>query len=257
MTQPTPPSDIAPAASLAAAEVATAALVLAMFAAWLAAVKRAVLAAFHLFGAPPDPAGVWSTVPAWERQLDELMAALAQIARDGWVHAANNLGVQMPFDPSDPILAGQLQHTRNLMVRTPDEVYRIIVRQLGEAVAAGETIEQQAARVSHVLDVTGTENWDARAQTVAATEVHRAWNMGALAAALKVQAAGSRRLMKRWDAREDRRTRLFHKEADGQTVAVSQPFIVGLEPLMAPGDPAGSPSNVINCRCRPHFFQGA
>lgn len=260
MTQPTPPEEPLPvgAISLVALEVAIAALVFGMYTLWLRAVRTAVLAAFHTFGAPPDPAGVWTTVPTWERQTEQLMTALLQIARAGWIQATRDLGVEVPFHPSDPLLRDQLERTRNLMVRTPDEVYRIVIRELGEAAARGESVQQQAARVSHVLDATGTENWEARARTVAVTEVHRAWNMGAQAASLRVQANSGRVLMKRWDSREDSRVRRAHREADGQTVPVSQPFIVDLEPLIAPGDPTGSPHNVINCRCKPKFsYRGA
>lgn len=262
MTQPvvsqTPQPEPGPgggtaAAVLVAAEAAVAGLVLAMYTSWLARVVEAVLAAFTRFGTPPDPTAVWSAVPAWDRQVERLMDSLRQIARGGWIDAARQFGVDMPFDATDPILADQLQRTRNLMVRTPDEVYRMVVAELGEAVAAGEDVRSQAARVRHVLDVTGTENWPARAQTVAVTEVHRAWNMGAQAAALRVQTRERVRLWKRWDSKPDRRVRLAHREADGQTVPVSQPFIVDGEPLVIPGDPAGMPHNVINCRCRPLF----
>jgi hypothetical protein len=40
-----------------------------------------------------------------------------------------------------------------------------------------------------------------------------------------------------------------HRDADGQTVPVFMPFQVAGEPLQFPGDPSGSPENVINCRC--------
>lgn len=40
-----------------------------------------------------------------------------------------------------------------------------------------------------------------------------------------------------------------HEEADGQTVAVDEPFIVDGEALMYPGDPDGSAENIINCAC--------
>lgn len=257
MTSPTEqiPEEQAPVAalSLAAMEAAIAALVLRMYTRWLTLVRTAVLGAFHAFGAPPDPTAVWSTAPAWGREVEQLMAALTQIARAGWIQATRDLGVDIPFNASDPLLADQLERTRNLMVRTPDEVYRIVIRELGEAVSLGESVQQQAARISHALDVTGTENWPARAQTVAVTEVHRAWNMGAQAAALRVQTGGVRLLKKRWDAKEDSATRPAHRRADGQTVPVAQPFIVDREALMVPGDPAGSPSNVINCRCKPKF----
>ena len=263
MTQPQPPQipeEPAPTGALALAvfEVSIAALVLSMYAAWLAAVAAVVLAGFTRFGAPPDPTAIWSTVPNWERQVDRLMAALEQIARAGWIEANRQLGVDIPFDVDDSILQDQLSRTRNLMVRTPDEVYRLIVGELGAAAAKGETVEEQVARVRHVLDVTGTQNWPARARTVAVTEVHRAYNMGATAAALRIQQREqSPRLIKIWQSKDDSAVRPAHRLADGQAQFVSQPFVVAGEALMAPGDPNGSPWNVINCRCKQRFTRGS
>jgi len=56
-------------------------------------------------------------------------------------------------------------------------------------------------------------------------------------------------LKKEWIASFDDRTRDAHAEADGQIVMQSDPFLVGGEQLLYPGDPAGSSTNVINCRC--------
>lgn len=261
MTQPQPPQipeEPAPtgALALAAFEASIAALVLTMYATWLAMVAAVVLAGFTRFGAPPDPTAIWSTVPSWERQVDRLMTALEQIARAGWIEANRQLGVDMPFDVDDSILQDQLRRTRNLMVRTPDEVYRMILSELGAAAAKGESVEEQVTRVRHVLDVTGTQNWPARARTVAVTEVHRAYNMGGLAAALRIQQRGSR-LLKRWDSKDDSAVRPAHRLADGQVQFVSQPFVVAGESLMAPGDPSGSPWNVINCRCKSMYSRGS
>lgn len=259
MTAPQPPAPDTPVAELgvlagvlAAAEAAIASYVLAAYTKWLAEVVARVLAGFTRFGVAPDPSAIWGAVPLWERLVDQLMTDLQRIARAGWIAAGRQLDLELPFDPEDPILVDQLQRTRNLMVRTPDEVYRQIIKALGETVAAGGTVKDQAEAVRHVLDVTGTENWPARAKTVAVTEVHRAWNFGALAAALRAQMRIGA-LTKRWDAKDDSATRPGHKQADGQTVFINQPFIVNMEALMAPGDPSGSPSNVINCRCKPQF----
>lgn len=234
---------------LAAAERAVAALVEAAYRIWLAAVSKAVLGGSERFGIAPNPTALWSTTPLWELQVERLVADVEKIARLGWVDAGNQLGIDVPYNPADPILADQLQRTRNLMVRTPDEVYRMIITELGEAAAAGEGPVQQVARVRHVLDVNGVENWPARARTVATTEVHRAFNFGALAAAIKIQ-QGQGLLSKRWVAREDEATRPAHVRADGQTVPVYQPFLVDSVPMMAPGDPAAPPHLVINCRCK-------
>lgn len=54
---------------------------------------------------------------------------------------------------------------------------------------------------------------------------------------------------KRWVAHHDDRTRLSHREADGQTVAVSQAFVVNGYSMMAPGDPTAPHSETENCRC--------
>lgn len=54
---------------------------------------------------------------------------------------------------------------------------------------------------------------------------------------------------KRWVSRKDDRVRHAHLIADGQTVPIYEPFIVGGFPLQFPGDPLGPPGQTINCRC--------
>lgn len=261
MTQPVPPQfqvpppEPGPAVPLtvAAAEVSIAAMVFGIYTVWLVGVTALILAPFVLFGLPPDASAIWSTTPQWNREVDRLITALEQMAKAGWEDAAHQLGVNLPFDRSDPLLHDALQRTRNLMVRTPDEVYKQIIKELGKGHKLGETPELLAARVRKILDVNGAENWPARAQTVAVTEVHRAFNFGGLAASQRIQAREQRQLTKRWDSKDDSAVRPAHRRADGQLRPVSQPFLVMGEALMMPGDPAGSPSNVINCRCKAIF----
>lgn len=56
---------------------------------------------------------------------------------------------------------------------------------------------------------------------------------------------------KTWDSVGDNRVRAAHLSADGQSVRVNEPFIVGGEQLMYPGDDSlgASAGNIINCRC--------
>lgn len=253
-----PPEEPMPegvAIGLLAFEATVAAFVLSIFAAWLATASAAVLAMYLKFGLPPDPTALWSTIPLWEKSVDRLMDSLKRIAQAGWEDTVQQLGLQdLPFNPNDPILADQLQRTRNLMVRTPDEVYRTIIDELAKGHDASESPAQLAQRVRNVLSVTGTENWPARAQTVAVTEVHRAYNFGSLAAAQRAQVRDISVMTKTWIHKHDLRVRTAHRIS--QTVPVNQPFIVDKEPLMAPGDPAGSPGNVINCRCKARYRRG-
>lgn len=260
MTQPVPevqtpvPEGQPPGfAGVAAMEAVLATEVLSAFVAWATVAAAAINMPYTLFRLMPDPAALWSTLPQWEQRVNGIIDDLAAIAREGWNDAAAQLGVSIPFNASDPLVQNQLQQTRNLLVRIPDEIYRMIIRSLDEGVAAGESRKQLAARVNTILTVTGSENWATRARTVATTETHRAYNMGAVALGQRADTGDPRILMKRWDSREDGKTRVAHVAADGQTVPVFQPYIVDHEPLMAPGDPNGSAHNVINCRCKPRF----
>lgn len=56
---------------------------------------------------------------------------------------------------------------------------------------------------------------------------------------------------KMWVAILDDHTREWHAEADGQVVDIDEPFEVGGEELMIPGDDSlgASDENLINCRC--------
>jgi uncharacterized protein with gpF-like domain len=124
-----------------------------------------------------------------------------------------------------------------------------VASQVSRGAAAGESIPDIADRISVVLDATNTEQWAWRAVTVARTETVGALNAGRTDAfgAVAEELGGPFEQM--WLATLDNRTREDHREADGQTVGLGEPFIVGGEPLAFPGDPSGSAANIINCRC--------
>lgn len=61
-------------------------------------------------------------------------------------------------------------------------------------------------------------------------------------------------MQKEWIASFDDRTRDTHSEADGQIVMANDTFIVGGQPMMFPGDPAGGAAECINCRCSVAYF---
>jgi uncharacterized protein with gpF-like domain len=56
-------------------------------------------------------------------------------------------------------------------------------------------------------------------------------------------------MQKEWIASGGERTRENHLLASGQTVSIDEPFVVGGDYLMQPGDPSGSAEEIINCRC--------
>lgn len=247
MTQPTEAPVIPEQGTIGVLEAAFATAVLAAFTAWLARVSAALFAAPFI-----NPVTIWSFIPAWEREVDGLITLLAKIAKMGWDAAARDLqgeGVIPPFDVSNAVVQDQLRRTRNFMVDTPNEVYRMVLSVLDKN--AGDKLAQQAA-VRNILDITGTVNWPARAKTVAVTEVNRAFHFGSLA--LAMQTPGM--IVKKWIAREDGATRPTHAAADNQLQPVFQPFLVGVSLLQAPSDPAGPPHEVISCRCTLSYTRG-
>jgi len=256
MTYPDIQEEPAAEPSLTPYEIAFAATFLAALIAWLAGVAQAVLAGFIRFGVAPNIEALWSQQPAWNRVIDSLMPDLAAIARLGWESGGDDLGVSDPFFAGNQFVQEQLAQTRNLLVRISDEVYRDIGNALNKAVAEGKDVAGQAAAVRSVLDNAGVENWPARARTVAVTEVGRAFNYGVIAHGLSVTQSLRIPVLKTWDSKGDSRVRASHDRADGQTVPISQPFIVDGFALMAPGDPTGPAYLVINCRCKARLRRG-
>ena len=61
---------------------------------------------------------------------------------------------------------------------------------------------------------------------------------------------------KRWSAILDKRTRDTHIKANGQTVPIDQPFVVGNSLLMFPHDGSlgADPSELLNCRCSAIYY---
>lgn len=147
------------------------------------------------------------------------------------------------------------------VVQIAETTRKQIMRLIREGQREGESIEQIAKTIREAIP----EFSRYRSRVIARTETHGSSQY----AQLRVAQTSTRPLVKRWSSVEDPRTRDFgegdaeiddynHRTMDGQTVAMEQPFFVNTifgtrEPLMYPGDPAGSAGNVINCRCAMTF----
>lgn len=108
----------------------------------------------------------------------------------------------------------------------------------------GEGINQIAARIDALrLDPIIPY----RSEVIARTETISASNLGSQAAAKSTGLP----LKKEWIATRDDRVRDDHLAADGQKVEIDNPYRVGGEELMFPGDSThgASPENTIQCRC--------
>lgn len=204
-----------------------------------------VLRRFTMASGSPDPTGVQDAQPAWTGQLDRvIMPALDTVVNHGWRWQSGQ-----PFISSNSFAQAQLALTYNLLVRLPDDVYNAIFAEISEGMANGESNDVIADRIDRKLLTSGSEWWENRAKVIARTETNRAWNAGVLAAAQYYEPPTGRGWTKTWDADLDGHERPAHRRADGQVRGLTDTFQVGGEDLRFPGDPAGRPENVINCRC--------
>ena len=128
---------------------------------------------------------------------------------------------------------------------TRDQSQRVIRDAIAEATEQGLGQDGIGDLVQDRMRERGSILSRHRARVIARTETHTA----SQAANSEAAAATGLQLRKEWIAAGGGDTRDDHSSADGQTVAMNDPFDVGGERLMYPGDPSGSAENVINCRC--------
>jgi hypothetical protein len=186
----------------------------------------------------------------WNAYVDEKMLpalTLSMFEAGGIVARALSTAIgNLPF-LNEPLDTQQyLAQARNRLVGIGNELWFNARTAIAEGLAAGEDMPKIAQRVRDAAGVT-----EPRARTIARTESHGARNTVNAASVRRVASAfgGANAFARRWQAAEDARTRPTHVQADGQTVALNQPFIVGAASLDFPGDPSGPAGEVINCRC--------
>ncbi len=124
-------------------------------------------------------------------------------------------------------------------------IMRKLESELTTAILKGESIPNIAKRLKNV-----SEGYLGDTIRIARTETTRVEN----SAKQNVGDEGKRlgfKMWKRWVATSDARTRPDHAAADGQEVPNDEPFDVGGELMMYPGDISYGASawNVIQCRC--------
>src|SRR4029450_2919215 len=107
---------------------------------WLDRARQSVMAPWKRFKAQPDPTAIGTTIPVWQAQVDKILEALTPAHRGGWAAAA----LPGAYDPRDPYIQANLALTRNLLVRIPDEVHALVVKEILEGTNVGETNRSEA-----------------------------------------------------------------------------------------------------------------
>jgi uncharacterized protein with gpF-like domain len=128
---------------------------------------------------------------------------------------------------------------QNISNTTRKKIQRVIEGALAEGLGVADIKRR-------IVEKTGGQIARNRARTIAQTEVHAAANAASHSAVESL----NRPYRKEWiSALQPERTRPAHLAAHGQVVEGNEQFIIDGEGLRFPGDPNGSPGNIINCRC--------
>lgn len=201
-----------------------------------------------------------------DRALGDVAGDIARVLVPSLMAAARDFGarvVQAPrskhafpfehkaFEDLDGAIRRHIETDTARRVVAISESLREAIRQVVEAaVAEGiESVgEEELAR--RIVEATSGEIGMARARRIARTEIHNAAMFGQQAAA----EASPLAFEKVWLATEDARTRKSHADANGQRVALDEPFTLTRDDgsevrLMYPGDVTAPPGETINCRC--------
>lgn len=112
-----------------------------------------------------------------------------------------------------------------------------------QGILQGESIPSLAQRLESVAG--GEHRAAIRNARTMMTGVQNAGRMDAYARANEMGI----RTMKTWVATLDERTRHWHRELDGVTIPIDEPFENEMGEIMFPGDPDADGANVYNCRC--------
>ncbi len=197
---------------------------------------------------------------AVETALSSMQDTLLQVIYNVWLDVSVDIGGQVAAALAEEkgafrdfvALFGESQ-VKYLLTLAGTKIKQIstailakIRLELTNGVALGESIPELAKRIDTLYLDQIIPN---RSTAIASAEVVSSSNWAS------VQAAKSSDLplVKVWLAIEDKRTRPAHAEADGQEVPMDEKFDVGGELLDFPGDPSGSPGNILHCRCTSYY----
>jgi HK97 family phage portal protein len=158
-----------------------------------------------------------------------------------------NIFVEMPPEVQADIIAYLKQREIKSWQEVSETTRRRIEKRIARALREGWSQRELVKEVKFMLRV---QAYTGQAATIARTEATAAMNSSAQTIR-GVNGIG----LKVWIATQDKRVRSDPMGFDHLSpmnlppTPNVEPFLVSSEPLMFPGDPAGSAGNTINCRC--------
>lgn len=207
--------------------------------------KKRVVAQLEAMGARGrnvrsiDPEEVFAVTESEREQVQRILAALIE---ERGADALAEIGVAAEITlNSERAAKWVLEHTQRALTLTEATTRQALREVIARSIEEGEPLTQLIQRIDAM-----PEFGLARAQTIARTESIGAYNFSTRDA---WEQSGVVEEVE-WLSARDSAVRETHANADGQTAAaVGGVFDVGGSALRFPGDPAGDPSETVNCRC--------
>jgi hypothetical protein len=197
------------------------------------------------------PYDIAVTTQLWQEEVDGVLTSyITDVYTGSATQVAIGLGTAFSdsVQPGVPLLPDQFALTylgtlTNQLSGVGNEMWEDIRNELLDGVKNGDSIEQIAARVKAVGNMTTSS-----ATTIARTHIHSAAEAGSITQ-LRFIGYADDEVDKEWLTVHDARVRETHVHADHQTVSLNEKFTVGGWPLDHPGDMTAPASEVANCRC--------
>ena len=177
----------------------------------------------------------------WNAALEELgLQEMLDTFPQAWKMAVAEVDGTSAFNMTKEAVRQTMRTSLDKLVGVNDETRSQLMDTLLEGLDAEEPLDNL---VNRVLDVF-REATTTRAQRIARTTTTQSINASQLQA-WQTEKVGK----KMWLTSRDEKVRDAHTAVDGQTVKMSDSFVVAGENLAYPGDPEGSAGNIIQCRC--------
>jgi HK97 family phage portal protein len=178
-----------------------------------------------------------------ERFEREFKGVVMDALRSAGQDELDRLGLGVDFDLDRPEVRAVMKDILHQFAeKVNDTTYDDLAALFEQAEADGASTADIIERLDEYFD--GRKD-DASLERIARTTMTAANGAGDVTAWEQSGVVERRE----WLAALDDRTRDDHREAHGQERDLDEPFDVGGEELDYPGDPAGSPENIIQCRC--------
>lgn len=183
-----------------------------------------------------------------EDEIKRFLEALGPVVTDAiQASGAYGLGQFVPggiFDITNPLVQASINEIlTSVATKVNNTTFTDLIELFQEAEKLGEGIPAIQERLSSYF---GDRKSDWQTERIARTTMTGAANLGTLQG---WQQSGVNPKKGWLSALIPGRTRDEHSRAHGQIVGLQETFNVGGERLMYPGDPTGSPTNIINCLC--------